>query len=214
MDRVYNSQKRAINYQGKIIEVIYSSLGGCLLLCLGTTASSGTGPGSSGPSLCPSPPGPGGPVPAGGGTGCFGWMWSSCRVPSARLLRLSCPGWPLWAEGPERVRSLRAAWLAGQAGAPPRTGLMAHPGSPPHPHPRLRPGPSPSPSLPGLKTGALPWPLRPLALPSPGMGHHWFLRDRHRRPEVTAAPHAALCHKPHLTAKIVEGTGTLCKQQK
>ena len=27
MDRVYNSQKRAINYQGKIIEVIYSSLG-------------------------------------------------------------------------------------------------------------------------------------------------------------------------------------------
>ena len=97
--------------------------------------------GSSGPSLCPSPPGPGGPVPAGGGTGCFGWMWSSCRVPSARLLRLSCPGWPLWAEGPERVRSLRAAWLAGQVGAPPRTGLMAHPGSPPHPHPRLRPGP-------------------------------------------------------------------------
>ena len=27
MDRVYNSQKRAINYQGKIIKVIYSSLG-------------------------------------------------------------------------------------------------------------------------------------------------------------------------------------------
>jgi len=27
MDRVYNSQKRATNYQGKIITVIYGSLG-------------------------------------------------------------------------------------------------------------------------------------------------------------------------------------------
>lgn len=185
-----------------LVGVCGQVVGGCLLLCSGTMAFSGTRPWSSGLSLCPSPRGPEGPVPAGGGIGCFGWTWSNRQLPSARLLRLSCPVWPgcqrwhLGAEDPEQVKSLLAAWLVGHARVPPRTVLMARPGSPPHPHPRLHPGPSLSPSPPGLKTGAPPQPLNPLALPSPGTGRHWFLWCEHRRPGVTANPMAPLPQAP------------------
>lgn len=171
-----------------LVSVCGSVVGGCLLLCWGTTAFSGTQPWRSGLSLCPSPRGPRGPVPAGGGTVRFGWTWSSCRLPGARRPGPSCPVWPgrrrwhLGAEGPHWVRSLPAARPAGRAGVPPRPVPMARPGSPLRPHPRLRPGPSPSPSPPGLKTGAPPPPPSPLALLSPGTGHHWFLRGGHRRP--------------------------------
>lgn len=177
-----------------LVSVCGSVVGGCLLLCLGTIAFLGTQPWSSGLSLCPSPQGPKGLVPAGGGTGRFGWTWSKCRLPSARLP--SCPAWPgcrrrrLGAEGRDRGRSLPAAGPVGQAGVPLRPGPMARPGSPLRPHPRLRPGPSPSPSPPGLKTGAPPRPLSPLALLSPGTGHHWFLRGGHRRARGHSRPHA------------------------
>lgn len=160
-----------------LVGVCGQVVSGCLLPCWGTMAFSGTRPWSSGLSWCPSPRGLEGLAPAGGGTGCFGWTWSNCLLP-----RLSCPTWSgcqrwhLGAAGPEWVRSLLAAWPAGRAGVPPGMVLTAHPGSHPHPHPRLHPGLSLSLSPPGLKTGAPPQPPSPLALPSPGAGHHWFLR--------------------------------------